>query len=234
MVRHKAGERLSSSKWYAKLVRNPTYAASTRGEQSRTAMTLHQYTHLSTGTSKKPWICDACRSMVFRSERTSQAERNRNTSEHDARVRHARNLCTHDEVVTTRLLYHVRHQLCRDRRTTLVLFILACVREQWDDRRDSLGTGNLARVDHDAQFHQRSVHGPAARVDDVHVVLAHRFCNPNVRLANAALRYLRARDRYTKPGGMVSPPQSEVRIKWLLLPFADDLCQLWMTCTLQR
>ena len=104
-------------------------------------------------------------------------------------------------MVTSRLLYHVRNQLCRDRRTTLVLFVLPCVREQWDDRGNSLRASNLAGVDHNAELHQGGVHCPASRVDDIHVILAHRFCNANVRFADAALRYLRARDLYAKPGG---------------------------------
>jgi hypothetical protein len=107
--------------------------------------------------------------MVFRSERTFRAKRYRYQNTASSRPKWP----THDEVVASRLLYHVRNQLCCDRRTTLVLFVLPCIREQWDDRGDSLRTGNLAGVDHYAEFHQGCIHCPASRVDDIHVVLTH-------------------------------------------------------------
>ena len=108
-------------------------------------------------------------------------------------------------MVTSGLLQHVRNQFCCDRCTTLVLFVLPSVREQWDDRSDSLRAGNLAGVDHNAKFHQGCIHGPASRIDDIHVVFSHGFCDANVCLANAAPRYLCTRDLYTEPGRRQPP-----------------------------
>jgi len=52
---------------------------------------------LSTGTSKNPWICDACRSIVYYQLGL------RRISE------------THDDVVTSSFSEHVGDQLCGDR-----------------------------------------------------------------------------------------------------------------------
>ena len=114
---------------------------------------------------------------------------------------------TYNEMVATRFLQHVRHQFCRDRCATLVLLVLSRIREQWDDSGDSLRAGDLASVDHDAQLHQGRVHSSAPRIDDVHVVLADGLYDTNVRLANAVLRQLCARDRYAEPGHSQSPPE---------------------------
>ena len=136
-------------------------------------------------------------------------------------------------MVASRFLEHVRHQFCRDRCATLVLFVLARIREQRDDGGDSLCAGNLASVDHDAQFHQGRVHGPAPRIDDVHVVLADGLCDTNIRLANAVSRQLCARDRCAEPGHGQSP-RGWGTYRASLLPSADDLCQLWVARPFER
>jgi hypothetical protein len=136
---------------------------------------------------------------------------------------------THDEMVAPRLLQHVRHQFRRDRCTTLVLFVLSRVREQRNDSGNSLRARDLAGVDHDAQFHQGRIHFPASRVDDVHVVLAHRLSDANVRLPNATPRQLCVRDLYAQPGEQSVNRANGVNvIESFWLPSADDLCQLWM------
>lgn len=137
---------------------------------------------------------------------------------------------THDEMVASRFLNHVGHQFCRDWCPTLIFFVLSCVREQRDDGGNSPRACYLASVDHDAQFHQGRVHFPASRVDDIHVVLAHRLCDANVRLANAAPRQLYARDLYAEPGHS----QSLSIYRASLLPSADDLRQLWVTRPFER
>lgn len=62
-----------------------------------------------------------------------------------------------DDVVAASGLEHVRHQLGGDRSTTLVLLILAGVREVGDDGCDAAGRGGLASVDHDKELHESIV-----------------------------------------------------------------------------
>ena len=95
---------------------------------------------------------------------------------------------THDNVVASRLLEHVGHQLCGYRRSTLVLFVLTCVGEERDDGGNSLCAGDLAGVDHDTELHQRGVDLAAAGVDDINVILADGLCDANVGFANAGFR----------------------------------------------
>ena len=66
----------------------------------------------------------------------------------------------------------VGHQLGRDRHPAFVLAILPGVAEIRDHRRDPLGTGPLAAVDHDQQFHQVVVDRRAGRLDEEHVAAA--------------------------------------------------------------
>ena len=89
-------------------------------------------------------------------------------------------------MVAPGLLEHVGDELGRDRRAALVLLVLARVREEGHDGGDALRARDLARVDHDAQLHERRVDLAAAGVDDVHVVLAHGLADAHVRLADPA------------------------------------------------
>lgn len=56
--------------------------------------------------------------------------------------------------------------------TYLVLLVLSCVREAWNDSRDSGRRGNFAGVDHDEQLHEVVIHLPAAALDNVHILPA--------------------------------------------------------------
>jgi len=82
----------------------------------------------------------------------------------------------------------------------LSFFVLACVREQWDDCSDPLRARDLASMDHNAEFHQGCINVPAPGVDDIYIVLAHRFCDADIGLANATLRHVGARHLYPEPG----------------------------------
>ena len=93
-------------------------------------------------------------------------------------------------MVAPGLLEHVGDELGRDRRAALVLLVLARVREEGHDGGDALRARDLARVDHDAQLHERRVDLAAAGVDDVHVVLAHRFAYAHRRLPYSITSHL--------------------------------------------
>lgn len=83
---------------------------------------------LSTGTSKNPWICDACRSIVCYQLRLLICSK------------------THDDVVTSSFSEHVGDQLGGDRGSGLVFLILTSVGEVGKDSGDSTGRGNLKLV----------------------------------------------------------------------------------------
>lgn len=55
------------------------------------------------------------------------------------------------------LFEHVGDELGRNRSTTLVLLVLACIEKVRNDGRHSARTGRLACIDHDEQLHQRRV-----------------------------------------------------------------------------
>ena len=104
---------------------------------------------------------------------------------------------THNYVVAASLLDHVGDQARRDRRTTLVLLVLAGVKEVGDHGCHAACGRGLARVNHDEQLHERRVRAEhiatlvlrqTRRVDDVHVALTHRFGNADNRLACLVLR----------------------------------------------
>ena len=57
---------------------------------------------------------------------------------------------THNNMVASSFLDHIRDQFCSDRRSTLVLFILSRIWEKRNDCCNPHRAGNLARMDHDA------------------------------------------------------------------------------------
>lgn len=59
-----------------------------------------------------------------------------------------------DDMVAASSLKHIGHQLGGDRRTALVLLVLASIREVGNDSGDAASGGSLASVDHDQKLHQ--------------------------------------------------------------------------------
>lgn len=98
-------------------------------------------------------------------------------------------------MVTTRFLQHVRDKFGCYRCTAFVLLVLAGIGEERNDRCDALRTRDLARVYHDAQFHERRVDLAAAGVDNVHIVLPHGLCDADIGLTNTALGNIGAAER---------------------------------------
>lgn len=103
-------------------------------------------------------------------------------------------------MITTCLLYHIGDEFGRDGGSTFVLFILPCIWEKRYNSSNSLGTCDLASVDHNAKFHKGRIHGTASSVDNIYIVLAHRLCNPDVSLANAAASHFCFGERQTNAG----------------------------------
>lgn len=173
-----------------------TYAGSDSRSANQERICRNRQTYLSTGTSKNPCICDACRSIVLCVCHESGVQSSvitKVSSQHTRPRRH-----THNEMITSRLLQHICNKFCRDRCTTLVFFVLTCIWKQWDDGGDTLRAGNLASVDHNAKFHQGRIHSPTSRVDDIHIIFSHRFGDANVRLPDATLCYFCTCDLYTE------------------------------------
>lgn len=94
---------------------------------------------------------------------------------------------TYDDMVATSLLNHVRNEFSGNRRSALIFFVLTCVREERNDRCDALSARNFAGMDHDAELHESCVHCTTASVDDIDIVLSHRFGDPDVRFADTTL-----------------------------------------------
>jgi hypothetical protein len=95
---------------------------------------------------------------------------------------------THHNVVASRFLKHVCDEFGRDRRPTLVLFVLARIGEEGDDGRNPLCAGDLTGVDHDAKLHEGGVYLATAGVDDIDVILADGLGDAHVGFANAGFR----------------------------------------------
>lgn len=57
-------------------------------------------------------------------------------------------------MITPRRLQHIGNQLRADRRSALVLLVLARIREVRDHGCDTSSAGCLAGVDHDEEFHE--------------------------------------------------------------------------------
>jgi hypothetical protein len=106
---------------------------------------------------------------------------------------------THDDMITSRLLQHVRDELRRDRRAALVLLVLAGVWKEGHDGGDALRARDFAGVHHNAELHERRVDLATSRVDDVHVVLAHGFDDAHMALAYPALLHFGAAEWDSKP-----------------------------------
>jgi hypothetical protein len=91
---------------------------------------------------------------------------------------------TYDKMVAPRALQHVCDKLCGDGRATLVLLVLTRIGEEGDHGGDPPGAGNLACVDHDAEFHERRVDRVTSSLDDVDVIFADRFEDSDRRFTN--------------------------------------------------
>lgn len=111
---------------------------------------------------------------------------------------------THDKVVTPRALQHVCHELCGDGRATLVLLVLTRIGKKGDHGSNPPRAGNFARVNHDAELHERGIDRVAAGLDDVDVILADRLEDSDGRFANRVACNLRFRDWNTDSGKMES------------------------------
>ena len=59
----------------------------------------------------------------------------------------------HNDVIATRLLYHVGNKFRCNRRPTLVFFVLSGIRKQWQYRSDPSCACYLAGMYHNAEFH---------------------------------------------------------------------------------
>ena len=104
---------------------------------------------------------------------------------------------THNDMVTSRFLNHIRHKFCCDRRSTFIFFILPSVREERNDRSNPFGARNLASMNHNAKLHQRSVNRPTPSVDNIYILFSYRFYNGHIRFANATSSYFRFREGQT-------------------------------------
>jgi len=82
----------------------------------------------------------------------------------ETRTQTTRKVCTHNDVVTAGLVEHVGDELGGDGRARLVLLVLAGVEEVGDDGGDAARRRDAARVDHDAELHERGVDGAGALV----------------------------------------------------------------------
>lgn len=87
-------------------------------------------------------------------------------------------------MVTPRALQHVCHKLCGDRCATLILLILARIGEEGNHGGDPPCAGNLACMNHDAEFHEGGIDRVAAGLDDVDVIFANRFEDSDRRFTN--------------------------------------------------
>ena len=108
---------------------------------------------------------------------------------------------THNNVVASRLLKHIRDEFGGNRRSAFILLVLARIWEERNDSGDSLCAGNLTGMDHDTEFHERCVDLATAGVDDIDIIFADRLCDANVRFANAGFRDRSSGNGYTETVG---------------------------------
>ena len=91
-------------------------------------------------------------------------------------------------MVASRLLQHVCDEFGGDRRSTLVLFVLAGIGKEGDNCSNPFRARNFAGMDHDAELHERGVYLAAPGVYDIDVILADGLGDAHVRFANAGFR----------------------------------------------
>ena len=103
-------------------------------------------------------------------------------------------------MIAPRALQHVRHKLRGDWCATLVLLVLAGVGKEGDHGGDPPRAGNLARVNHDAEFHERGIDRVATGLNDVDVIFADGFEDSDGRFANLVACNRRFRDWKTDSG----------------------------------
>lgn len=108
---------------------------------------------------------------------------------------------THNNVVASRLLEHIRDEFGGYRCSTFILFVLTRIGEEGYDGSNSLCAGDLTGMDHDTKFHERGVDLATTGVHDVNVILANRFCDANVRFAYAGFRNRGSGNGYTETVG---------------------------------
>ena len=80
-------------------------------------------------------------------------------------------------------LVQVRDETGRDRLAAAALLVLAGVRVERRDHRDAAGGGALHGVHHDQLLHEVVVQRRRVRLDDEHVLAAHRLARAHVDLA---------------------------------------------------
>jgi len=94
-------------------------------------------------------------------------------------------------MIAPSFLDHIRHQFCSNGCSTLVFFVLSRIWEQRNDCGNPLSARNLARMNHNAQFHERRVYGTASSVDNIDIEFSHRLCNSDIGLPDTTLCYIR-------------------------------------------
>lgn len=92
---------------------------------------------------------------------------------------------THDDMIASSFLNHVRHKFGGNGCAALVFLVLSSIWEERDDGRYPFGAGNFAGMDHNAELHKSRVDCTTSSVDDVDVVLANRLCNGDIGFTDA-------------------------------------------------
>lgn len=105
---------------------------------------------------------------------------------------------TYNDMITTRLLNHVRYQLRRDGRSTLVFLVLSGIWKERNNGRYSLRACNFACMYHDAKLHEGGVNLSTSCVDDIDILLSHRFDYANMSFTDSTLGHFCFSNRQTK------------------------------------
>lgn len=83
----------------------------------------------------------------------------------------------------TRDLQHVGNEFGTNRRTRLVLLVLASIRKVGDDGSDATSRSSPASMDHDEQFHEPVVDvSGGSRLKDEDIFISDRFSNGHTSL----------------------------------------------------
>ena len=90
---------------------------------------------------------------------------------------------THNNMITPRLLNHIRHQLGRNRSSTFIFFILTCIWEERKNSCDPFRTCDFTCMNHNAQFHESGVDLTTTGIDDVYIVFSNGFDDSDTRFA---------------------------------------------------